>query len=136
MSQNAGIPLVQGIISSIEVGNSPWLQERLNLPPEFIETGKSLSDGLTMVRNLPLSMRETIMVGGQSGTLAEMLVKVAVYFEEDVSNNVEANLKILPVVVFLMVAVVAAFTIVSMWMKIWEADLIEIPLIRIPHPRS
>ena len=115
MSQHAGISLVQGINTSIEVGNSPWLREQLKHLPEFIENGKSLSDGLAIVPNLPPSMRETIMVGEQTGTLAEMLGKVAEYFEEDVSNNVDAILKILPVVVFLMVAVVAAFSIVSMW---------------------
>lgn len=118
MSQHAGIPIIQGILTSVEVGNSPWLQEQLNHLPKVIESGRSLSDGLAMVPNLPPSMRETIIVGEQSGTLAEMLEKVALHFEEDVTNNVNAILKILPVAVFLIVAIVAASTIVSMWTKI------------------
>ncbi len=111
----AGVPLIQSLETAIAVSGNPWLQSQLQHLPKHVGSGKGLSAGLEQAGCLPGTLREMIAVGEQSGRLSEMLEKTANYFEQEASNRVSMTMKILPALLFLLVAMYVGYKIVGYW---------------------
>jgi type IV pilus assembly protein PilC len=115
----AGVPLLQALTTAIQVSGNPWLQSQLQHLPKHVGGGKNLASGLEAAGFLPGTLREMIMVGEQSGKLPEMLEKTATFFEEEASNRVGIIMKLLPAVIFLIVAIYVGSMIVNTWQQIF-----------------
>lgn len=111
----AGVPLIQALETAIAVSGNPWLQNQLQHLPKHVGSGKGLSAGLEQAGCLPGTLREMIAVGEQSGRLSEMLEKTANYFEQEASNRVSMAMKVLPALLFLLVAMYVGYKIVGYW---------------------
>jgi|GEM_PF-1709931 len=109
----AGVPILQAMSTAIDVSGNSWLKEQLKHLPAHVSGGKTLTSGLLNVECLPGTLKEMITVGEQSGKLPEMLEKTAYYFEEEAGNRVKMTMKILPAMVFLIVAIYVGFMIVT-----------------------
>jgi type IV pilus assembly protein PilC len=114
----AGVPLRQSLETSIKVTDNPWLQKQLAGLKSSIAQGKSLGDGLRTVQALPSTMREMIAVGESSGKLSELLEKTAVYFEDDARHRIKILTKLLPIFVFLPIAIYVGYVVVTFGTKI------------------
>lgn len=112
---SAGVPLIQALETAISVSGNPWLQKQLEHLPQHVGSGKNLTAGLEQAGCLPGTLREMIAVGEQSGRLSEMLEKTATYFEQEASNRVSMAMKILPSLLFLLVAMYVGYRIVGYW---------------------
>lgn len=112
---SAGVPLIQALETSISVSDNPWLQTQMQHLPKHVGSGKGLSAGLADVGCLPSTLREMISVGEQSGRLSEMLEKTATFFEQEASNRISMLMKVLPAILFLLVAIYVGFQIVGYW---------------------
>ncbi|HOY65486.1 MAG TPA: type II secretion system F family protein [Candidatus Ozemobacteraceae bacterium] len=117
----AGVPLVQALETSIEVCGNPWLEKQLAHLPRHVGGGKGLASGLETAGCLPGTLREMITVGEQSGRLPEMLDKTATFFEQEAANRVGMLMKVLPALLFLIVAVYVGYRIIGYWQGIFSA---------------
>jgi type IV pilus assembly protein PilC len=117
VSQFAGVPLVQGIETAIAVSGNPWLESRLKDLPRMVGSGKGIAASLEHSGVLPGTLKEMIVVGEQSGKLPEMLEKTADYYEEEATNRISMVMKVLPVLIFLPVAIYVGKLVISAYQQ-------------------
>ncbi len=105
---NSGVPLLQALQISSEAVDNVIIAEIILKARGMVKTGKTLSEGLSNHPEIMKLVPQMIKVGEDSGTLGQMLDKVADYFEAEVDQTVK-NLSavIEPVlIIFLGVAVI------------------------------
>jgi MSHA biogenesis protein MshG len=119
MILTAGVPLIQGIaIVSKAVGNE-YIGAKLHKMRIGIEKGDSISRMAKSIGLFPALVIQMIMVGEESGNIAEMLHEVADFYE----GEIDAELKVLSsviepvliVVIGIMVLVLALGIFLPMW---------------------
>ncbi|MCQ8117764.1 type II secretion system F family protein [Methylomonas rosea] len=119
MILTAGVPLIQGIaIVSKAVGNE-YIGAKLHKMRIGIEKGDSISRMAKSIGLFPPLVIQMIMVGEESGNIAEMLHEVADFYE----GEIDADLKVLSsviepvliVVIGIMVLVLALGIFLPMW---------------------
>jgi MSHA biogenesis protein MshG len=119
MILTAGVPLIQGIaIVSKAVGND-YIGAKLHKMRIGIEKGDSISRMAKSIGLFPALVIQMIMVGEESGNIAEMLHEVADFYE----GEIDADLKVLSsviepvliVVIGIMVLVLALGIFLPMW---------------------
>ncbi|MBF0543402.1 MAG: type II secretion system F family protein [Candidatus Riflebacteria bacterium] len=104
ISQTAGVPIIQGITTAINVSGNAWLKNQLKDLPRHIEEGSGIATGLESCQGIPNTLKEMILVGEQSGRLDEMLEKTASYYEEEAEQRLRMVMNLLPAIAFLAVA--------------------------------
>ncbi|OQW80007.1 MAG: hypothetical protein BVN35_01140 [Proteobacteria bacterium ST_bin11] len=119
MILTAGVPLIQGIaIVSKAVGNE-YIGAKLHKMRIGIEKGDSISRMAKSIGLFPPLVIQMIMVGEESGNIAEMLHEVADFYE----GEIDAELKVLSsviepiliVIIGIMVLVLALGIFLPMW---------------------
>jgi len=103
-----GVPLLTALgISRNVLGNSA-LAEAVDRATEEVKTGGGLAFALGHSKRFPKLALQMISVGEESGSLDDMLLKVADTFDVDAKNTVDRMLAALvPVLTLVMTAVVA-----------------------------
>lgn len=100
----AGVTMNQALRTAIDVSDNPWLQRQLRHLPGHVGSGKGLASGLEHAGCLPGTLKEMIVVGEESGRLPEMLEKTSNHFAEEASHRLGMMMKVLPALMFLVVA--------------------------------
>lgn len=96
-----GVTAVDAMKSAGPTAGSDKIRDAVNEAIEDIEEGKSMSDALEKSGYFPAMVTGMVAIGEESGSLPEMLDKVAEFFEEDVeitSRNLRAMIEPLALV--------------------------------------
>lgn len=86
---NSGVPLLEALSISADSINNVILAEIVRSASEDVRSGKSLSSALSKNEYFLKLVPQMIKVGEESGTLGEMLAKIASYYEEEVDQAVK-----------------------------------------------
>lgn len=110
---SSGVNMLQALVITSKVLQNPFYKEALVEAGPVVEKGGTLSSVFRAKENIyPVLVGEMTEVGEETGNLADMLLKGAVLFEEDV-DQATRNLStvIEPVLMVLMGLVVAFFAV-------------------------
>lgn len=105
----SSIPIVQALRTVADiVGNTVYKEIILEAASE-VETGKSIAAVFAERQEVPIIVTQMVRVGEQTGTLHEILGKLAEFYDKEVSNTV-ANLTTLlePIIMLVLGGAVAA----------------------------
>ncbi len=110
-----------GIVRSVElaagtVGNAIIKNDIKNLLP-LLRKGRPLSEVLCGKTWFPVVVCDMLKTGEVSGTIEETLKRVSVYLKEEVDVTIEQILKVLPVVVYLLVALYIGYIVISFYTR-------------------
>lgn len=86
---NSGVPLLEALSISADAINNVVLAEIVRGASEEVRSGKTLSSALSKNEYFLKLVPQMIKVGEESGTLGEMLAKIATYYEEEVDQAVK-----------------------------------------------
>jgi len=93
-----------------------WVMEARRLVAE----GRSLTDGLREGGSFSFMMTQMVSVGEATGTLDEMLSKLAEFYDEEVDSSVAALLSILEPIMLIFVGGLVGALVVSMYLPIFS----------------
>ena len=117
---SGGVSMLESLrITSSTAGNvilEGWVMESRRLVAE----GKSLTDGLREAGSFPFMMTQMVSVGEATGTLDEMLSKLADFYDEEVDASVASMLSILEPVMLIFVGGIVGSLVVSMYLPIFS----------------
>jgi type IV pilus assembly protein PilC len=116
----AGMPIVESMKAmALVMGNRVYTKAVLDVCND-VTNGKQLSVAMENTKLFPNMAVQMISVGEVSGSLSEMLNKVADYYEEEV-NNIVDNLSSLlePVIMVVLGSIVGTF-VVAMYLPIFK----------------
>lgn len=111
----SSVPIVQGLqIVSGTMSNSLFRQS-LTKAAEDVQKGNPLSKIIKTYPNLyPPTVNQMIEVGEETGTLGEILIKLADFYEEEVSNITKGMSAIIEPILMVIIGVAVGFFAISM----------------------
>ena len=108
------LEIVKNSISNLKVGTS------LEKVKREIFSGRPFSKSLRETKDFPETMCGFIEVGEETGKLNEMLNTVALYYEEEFDDSVDAFSQLLEPIMIVFLGVVIGFILVAMYTPIFQ----------------
>jgi len=118
-----GIPILKAIDIAVAVVNNEIVKEKLKTSYEELEQGGSFGKSLKTSGLLPSFMTNLVIVGEESGKLAEALGEVADTYERETDEAVRIMTNLLEPLMILIMGLIVAFIVIAMLLPIFEINL-------------
>jgi type IV pilus assembly protein PilC len=116
----AGMPIVEGMKSVVDIlGNSLYIRAVQQVSNEVM-SGNQLYVSMGATKLFPNMVIQMISIGETSGSLAEMLNKVADYYEEDVNSVVDNLSSLLEPLIMAVLGVIIGSFVIAMYLPIFK----------------
>lgn len=119
---SGGVPMLESLrIASTTTGNV-IIERQIMHARQLVSEGKSLNDALKEAGQgqFPPMMVQMVNVGESTGTLDEMLSKLATFFDDEVDNAVSALLSALEPLVLIFVGGIVGGLVISMYLPLFN----------------
>ncbi len=118
----SGVPIVRSLEITASVLGNTLFKQATEEAAKGIQTGKQLNEILSLhpkiFRHIVIQM---IQVGEQTGKLSEMLLRLALFFEEDVSNATKNMSTIIEPVLMIFVGIAVGFFAMAILQPIYSS---------------
>ena len=117
---SGGVPMLESLkITSTTAGNV-IIEKEITDARKLVSEGKTMAESFKASGKFPTMMLQMINVGEATGTLDEMLSKLANFYDEEVDNAVAAMLSILEPILLIFVGAMVGGLVVSMYLPIFS----------------
>lgn len=119
-----GLPIAESMDIASQTAVNKEIESSLDWAKRRIVEGVALNEALRETKTFPAILVEMIAVGEQSGTLAEMLEKVATHFEETLDSRIKRFLTFIEPILVVIVGGMVLFILLSLYLpivKLWQA---------------
>ncbi len=117
---NSGVPLLEALNISAESINNVVLADIVQKAAQDVRTGKSLSGALEKNEYFLKLVPQMIKVGEESGTLGDMLDKVATFYEDEVDQAVKNISTIIEPVLMIVLGLMVGFIIIAILYPVYS----------------
>lgn len=115
---SSGVPLVDAMNIAAEVVSNQWLKRRLADATQRVSEGSSLRAALEAAGYFPPMLLHMVASGESSGTLDNMLEKVAVYQQTEVERIVTTLVRLFEPAMLVVMAVLVMFIVMAILLPI------------------
>ncbi len=116
----AGVPLVEGLDTvGGAVGNIEYANAVKSIKHD-VSNGLKLEQAMKMTGRFPHMVVQMTAIGEESGNLDTMLDKVAEYYEQEVSNAVDAMSSLIEPLVMVLIGGLVGVMVVAMYLPIFK----------------
>ena len=116
----AGVPLVEAMESVAgATGNAIFQEATLRMKDE-VATGTQLQQSMRSTGLFPNMVVQMVAIGEESGSLDEMLGKVADFYEQEVDNLVDGLSSLLEPLIMAILGVVVGGLVIAMYLPIFK----------------
>jgi type IV pilus assembly protein PilC len=117
---SGGVPMLEALrITSTTAGNI-ILESAVMNARQSVSEGKSLTDAFKETGHFPFMLTQMVSVGEATGTLDEMLTKLADFYDDEVDASVSALLSIMEPVLMIFVGGMVGSLVISMYLPIFS----------------
>ena len=117
---SGGVPMLEALkITSTTAGNV-LIEQEIVEARKLVSEGKTMSESFKQAGRFPTMMLQMINVGEATGTLDEMLTKLADFYDEEVDAAVSALLSILEPILLIFVGGLVGSLVVAMYLPIFD----------------
>jgi type IV pilus assembly protein PilC len=117
---SGGVPMLEALkITSTTAGNV-IIEKEIVDARRLVSEGKTMAESFKQSGKFPTMMLQMINVGEATGTLDEMLNKLAVFYDEEVDTAVAALLSVLEPILLIFVGAMVGGLVVSMYLPIFS----------------
>jgi type IV pilus assembly protein PilC len=115
----SGVPLIQMLENTGEAVNNVHIERSVNKAIDKVRGGKSLADALDKDPNFLELVPNMLRIGEQSGSMEQMLDKVASYYEKEVDNEIKNVQTIIEPVMMVLLGVVAFIIVAAVLLPVY-----------------
>jgi type IV pilus assembly protein PilC len=117
---SGGVPMLEALrITSATSGNI-IIESSVMGARQKVAEGKSLTDAFKETGQFPFMLTQMVSVGEATGTLDEMLSKLADFYDEEVDASVSSLLSIMEPVLLIVVGGMVGSLVISMYLPIFS----------------
>lgn len=117
---SSGVPILHGLEITGKTAGNTVIQKAVDRVRKEVSEGRNITQPLLETGVFPAMVCQLIAVGEQTGRLAEMLEKIADFYDEEVDSAVAAMTSLIePVVIVLMGAVIGGM-LVAMYLPMFD----------------
>jgi type IV pilus assembly protein PilC len=117
---SGGVPMLESLKITSSTSGNVIIEDYIMQARSMVAEGTSLRDALREKGRFPFMMIQMVGVGEATGTLDEMLTKLANFYDEEVETSVAALLSILEPVLLIFVGCLVGGIVVSMYLPIFD----------------
>lgn len=115
----SGVPLLQMLEIAAKAINNVHIEASMWRAIEKVRGGKALSDSIENDENFLELVPKMIRIGEQSGSIEEMLSKVAEYYEKEVDNQIKTISTIIEPVMMVMLGIMAFILVAAILLPVY-----------------
>jgi type IV pilus assembly protein PilC len=116
---SSGIGLLEAIDISAKTSGNYVIEKALMECKDSVTVGKPFHVPLSRQKDLPLLVGQMVGIGEQSGSLDQMLGKVADFYEEEVENAVKATTQLIEPLLMVFLGAIIAVIMVAMYLPVF-----------------
>jgi type IV pilus assembly protein PilC len=116
-----GIPLIQALESAGPTSGSLLISEVAAEAAKQIEQGKNIHEQLKESKLFPPMMTQMIAIGEETGSLSNMLDKLAEFYEDEVATLTKGITALIEPIMLVIVGLVIGAMIIALYMPIFTA---------------
>ena len=117
---SGGVPMLESLkITSSTTGNV-LIEKQILEARQMVAEGKTLHEAFQEAGNFPLMLIQMVNVGEATGTLDEMLSKLANFYDDEVEASVAALLSVMEPILLIGVGGIVGALIISMYLPIFS----------------
>lgn len=117
---SSGVPILQGLDITAKTSGNMVVQRALQATRISISEGKNIARPLQESKVFPNMVVQLIAVGEQTGRLAEMLEKIADFYDEEVETAVQAMTSLIEPVVIVFMGIVIGGLLIAMYLPMFD----------------
>ncbi|MCD6583556.1 MAG: type II secretion system F family protein [Candidatus Omnitrophica bacterium] len=117
---DSGVPIVYTLeITARSIGNS-ILERAIQEMKENVKRGRSLSSELANNKLIPPLVSEIVRIGEEAGNLPEMLKKISIHYQKELTTRIERMMALFEPVVILIMGVIIGFIVISLFLPLFK----------------
>ncbi|MEM6987092.1 MAG: type II secretion system F family protein, partial [Pseudomonadota bacterium] len=116
----AGMPLVEAMVSVATSSGNLVYRDAIFRMKEETESGSRLADTMESSKLFPNMVLQMVEIGEESGSLDDMLGKVADYYEEEVDAAVDGLTSLMEPMIMAFLGVVIGGLVIAMYLPIFK----------------
>jgi type IV pilus assembly protein PilC len=116
---SGGVPMLESMKITSSTSGNVIIENSIMRARTMVAEGTSLTDSLKSTGRFPFMFVQMVGVGEATGTLDEMLAKLADFYDEEVDSSVSAMLSVLEPILLIFVGGIVGVIIVSMYLPIF-----------------
>lgn len=117
---SGGVPMLESLKITSSTSGNVIVEDFIMQARSMVAEGTSLRDALREKGRFPFMMIQMVGVGEATGTLDEMLNKLADFYDEEVEYSVANLLSILEPILLIFVGLIVGSIVVSMYLPIFD----------------
>ena len=122
MLLGSGVPILESMKIAAERVHNAALRKELSVVSERVREGDSLHKALAKAENFPPFLIHMVSSGESSGTLDNMLIKVADYYEQRLKTIIDATLKLFEPLLVIMMGGIVLLIVLAVLVPIIEMN--------------
>jgi type IV pilus assembly protein PilC len=117
---SGGVSMLECLKISASTAGNVVIEKAVLDARRLVSEGRSLTDAFKVAGRFPFMMTQMIKVGEETGTLDQMLGKLADFYDDEVSSSVAALLSMLEPIMMIFVGGIVGGLILSMYLPIFS----------------
>ena len=117
---SGGVSMLECLKISASTAGNVVIEKAVMDARRMVSEGRSLTDAFKVGGRFPFMMTQMIKVGEETGTLDQMLGKLADFYDDEVSSTVSALLSMLEPIMMIFVGGIVGGLILSMYLPIFS----------------
>lgn len=115
-----GVPMLESLKITSSTAGNVLLESSVMEARRMVAEGKTLTEAFRETGQFPFMLTQMVNVGEATGTLDEMLTKLADFYDDEVDSAVSALLSVLEPVLLIFVGAMVGSLVVSMYLPIFS----------------
>lgn len=116
----AGVPLIDALESTAGATNNVVFYNATQHIKNEVATGQPLQFSMRSTHLFPSMAIQLVGIGEESGSLEEMLDKVAIYYENEVDNAVDGLTSLMEPIIMVVLGVLVGGLVIAMYLPIFK----------------
>ncbi|WKE66103.1 type II secretion system F family protein [Gallaecimonas kandeliae] len=116
----AGVPLIDGLASSAGASGNALYRDAILKVRREVETGMQMNVAMRTTQVFPEMIIQMVMIGEESGSIDEMMSKVASIYEREVDDAVDGLMSLLEPAIMIVLGPIIGGLVVAMYLPIFQ----------------
>ncbi|MGA2361375.1 MAG: type II secretion system F family protein [Candidatus Aminicenantales bacterium] len=117
---SGGVPMLEALKITSSTAGNVLIEKEIMDARKLVSEGKTMNEAFRESGRFPLMMLQMINVGEATGTLDEMLSKLAIFYDEEVETSVAALLSVMEPILLIFVGGLVGSLVISMYLPIFS----------------
>jgi type IV pilus assembly protein PilC len=117
---SGGISVLESLKTSESIITNMYMRSQIQKCRLQIIEGKSLSRAFADVEMLPRMFKDMVMVGEETGHIAEQIKKIGNFYDMEINYAIESFSSIIEPILIMVMGIVIGFVLISLFLPIYQ----------------